>query len=640
MTTNIPNHRSVPTHFTLDRLGKRNAQSEGSQVEVQAALFELLLQDPESSEFYKELCSVVHRKLSATCVAIFENEIGIGWKLVVSSPGREKLEGDRFDSEGLCNFVSSHGTRASLAPVPIVVHYQPRLRESTSFPLVLTQVGIDGREKKLLAVLFQNMNEVSSSLPSVISIVETCTLFEQQQRQKDEHWKLESLASMVEIVSELESETDLSKTSHKATDLLRKALRCEDVALALLHKNRLRLHSVSGEKIHNQGTKIFDVYEQVCREAICLDWDKVNGIPTRIASRSSPIQEELRTHVGCNWLGVYVIYTLAKECTGVVVVTSQSMDRLETSRIDRFMTAFAPRIGTTMHAKSLATYDPFRWRVMSRICESLWKRSGVVALLFVLLLFCLFTYYPMQYRIRGSCSVEAKSRRYISAPYTGTISAGFVNPGQFVQQGQLIAKMDGRELQLKHTALQAERNKAIRIRELELNSQNVSAAVLSELEIERLTSEIQLLEFQLERLHITSPISGIVLSGEHEKLNDRSVSLGQILYEIAPPSSKSILVDIPAEDRGNVAIGMTCCVWMTGQESTPILGKVTDIRPVSELRGGKNVFVAEIKSEEANFEQLQPGMSGTARIDSVMTTLGWALFHKPWGYLKSYGFAW
>ena len=57
-------------------------------------------------------------------------------------------------------------------------------------------------------------------------------------------------------------------------------------------------------------------------------------------------------------------------------------------------------------------------------------------------------------------------------------------------------------------------------------------------------------------------------------------------------------------------------------------------RPTSELRDGKNVFVAEVVLHQPD-PRLRPGMTGTVRINCDSSPLFWNLFHRPWDWAAS-----
>ena len=220
------------------------------------------------------------------------------------------------------------------------------------------------------------------------------------------------------------------------------------------------------------------------------------------------------------------------------------------------------------------------------------------------------------------------------APFEGVIKRGYVEPGDQVTKGQLLASMDGQSLRYELAGITAELNQAQKKREIELSSRNIPASLLADLEALRLAARKSQLEHQQNQIEIRSPFDGVILSGSLEHSEGASVEMGKILYEVAPLDSLKIEVSIPADEIAYAKTGQRARVWIDGLESESIVGQITRIHPRSQLGDGKNVFIAEVTVENPH-ERLRPGMHGHARIDCSARPLAWNLFHKPWHFITS-----
>ena len=119
-----------------------------------------------------------------------------------------------------------------------------------------------------------------------------------------------------------------------------------------------------------------------------------------------------------------------------------------------------------------------------------------------------------------------------------------------------------------------------------------------------------------------------------ERAEAASVSTGQTIFEIGSLQPLRIEVAVPAEEVAQIKSGLPVTAWIDGREDTPVTGTLEKIRPRSETRDARNVFIAEFRCANQS-HQLRPGMEGTVRIDGERRSLGWTLFHKPWDYLRS-----
>ena len=153
-------------------------------------------------------------------------------------------------------------------------------------------------------------------------------------------------------------------------------------------------------------------------------------------------------------------------------------------------------------------------------------------------------------------------------------------------------------------------------------------------EIEKLDAKIALIQYRLKHLEIESDIDGVVLQCDLEDARGAPVQRGDVLAEISPLTQLKIEVDIHEKDVRYVQVGQSVTIVLDGSSSERITESIGSIHPMSEIRNGENVFVAEMSI--ANDDQrLRPGMHGRAKIMEGFRPIGWILFHRPVQKLSS-----
>ena len=135
-----------------------------------------------------------------------------------------------------------------------------------------------------------------------------------------------------------------------------------------------------------------------------------------------------------------------------------------------------------------------------------WLKWAIPIALVVITLMMMF---PVVYRVRCNCVVEPVSKRFAVAPFDGLITAGFVKPGDVVEQNQLLAEVDGRTIRWELAGIAAERKQSLRQREIELADENVPEALLAELENKKLAARENILQHRRNHLKVRSPIDGV-----------------------------------------------------------------------------------------------------------------------------------
>lgn len=264
-------------------------------------------------------------------------------------------------------------------------------------------------------------------------------------------------------------------------------------------------------------------------------------------------------------------------------------------------------------------------------CWSSFRRAGArrvlsVAALCVIVLVGILAL-PQPYRISCRCVVEPMQRRFVVAPQDGLIETSFVQPGDVVRQGQVLARLDGREVRWELAGLEADRRQAQQQRDSNLARGELGKAELARLEVEQLDAKLELLRRRESLLEIVAPLDGVVLSGSVDKLSSAPAKVGQVLFEIAPVDRLRVEVATPAEDYRHVAVGAPVELRFDGRLNELRTGKISRVRPRSEIRDAADVFVADVELDNVE-AALRPGQRGLAVVVGQRHPLAWNLFHK------------
>ena len=240
---------------------------------------------------------------------------------------------------------------------------------------------------------------------------------------------------------------------------------------------------------------------------------------------------------------------------------------------------------------------------------------------------------PWPHRVGCDVVCEPAVRRYVSAPFDATLLSSNVKAGQRVTAGQVLAVLDGGDLRAELAAKQAELLQAGQRQMAALASGDHSIAENERLEVEQLKQEIELLENRQEKLEIRSPIDGVVVTGDLERVAGAPLGVGDSLFEIASLEQLIAEVAVPESDITFVDDSMNVNIVL---DAAPALAQKTKIQHVhlrSEIRDNASVFVAEAPMSNPD-GLFRPGMSGTASVHAGYQPLGWILFHRPYDALR------
>ena len=308
-----------------------------------------------------------------------------------------------------------------------------------------------------------------------------------------------------------------------------------------------------------------------------------------------------------------------------VAVSGRADDCL--ARVERFLTIASPYVASTLHLRdeataSLVTRCVKRTRAYGR------KRRvalGIVgALLLTGLMACPFTYH-----VTAPVSLVAATSRFAVAPYDGVLERCLVEPGDIVEPGQTLAKLDPSELELRRAELIAQRQRAAKKGDVHRSSGSIADMQIASFEEQQLIAQLELIEHRLANLDVIASDHGVVLQSPMKDARHAPVKTGEVLVQFAELSRLTGELNVEEAELAYLQTGQSIEFTLDGQPLQKWKAVLKRIRPASEIRDGRNVFVVEFDWNNTR-ESLRPGMRGEAHIATQPKPWGWILFHRAW----------
>lgn len=452
---------------------------------------------------------------------------------------------------------------------------------------------------------------------------------ERQTRIRDE--ELLATAAMIELVTSIEAARNLQDAATRLVQQLADHLGARQVALGWRHANArgCQLLAVSGQS-SAAATSAAEAMQTLCDEALvrgeitCWPARHYENRHTALAHQAFLQHSPDSAIISCPLPDAQESVANESEC-GTIVCTF-STERAASESVERFLKAAAPHLASSLRIVDRATEASLkRWR---RNLQRAWRHGWLRFAAGAVLVGSLILSMPIPYRVACGCRIEPVSRQVSIAPFDGLVEQGFVSAGQTVQAGQLLATMDTRELDWELTGLSAEREQAIRERDAGLVAGEAAAMQTAQLQIERIDAKRKLLEYRLQHRDLRAAVTGVVLSGGEERLENTPVTQGRPLFEIAPLHQLRVEIDIPADEINHIQPGQEVEILLQGQWNEPLQARIQRIAPQSKIRDGQNVFIAEVTIDNSE-HQYHPGQFGDARIKTSSRSLAWNLFHRP-----------
>jgi hypothetical protein len=439
--------------------------------------------------------------------------------------------------------------------------------------------------------------------------------------------ELGAAAAIIDLAARLEKAKNLDEACQILVDEMSRHTACPQVAIGTLasESDSCRLRAYSGDRGTSMAADTKSAIEAAFDEIVIRDEESV--WPPEVETRRTGLLTHRR--LIDDGVAECVIGAPLRNRDGSVFgawVFLGATAMISTPATRQFIRACEYRLAETLN-------------LVKRAERPAWKRSldGLVKKLggsprrtvaFGIAIMAGLYAIPIPHNVNGNCELQPVTRRFVAAPFDGTLDKTLVEPGDVVEKNQLLARMDDREINLELAGADAEHHRASKERDTHLAKQDIADAQLARYEMERLKLRQRLLTHRSENLEIRSPIAGLVIDGDLKRSEGIPLATGDTMFEIAPIDRMVVEIAIPETDIAHAKVGQDVSVSLEGVRGQSLTGKLVRIHPRSEMKDDEHVFIGEVEFDNPE-GRLLPGMHGHASIDSGFEPMGWIVFHRP-----------
>ncbi len=256
-----------------------------------------------------------------------------------------------------------------------------------------------------------------------------------------------------------------------------------------------------------------------------------------------------------------------------------------------------------------------------------------LAFLVPLVLILFLTFVPWTFRVHADANIEGLIQRAVVAPFDGFIAEANYRAGDPVENGEVIARMEDRELLLELRKSTSEEEKLDTEYRKALAAGDRSEASIVQARLSQVQAETRLLNEKLERIQLRAPLAGIIISGDLSRALGAPVERGEVLFEVAPLDEYRLVLNIEESRVAHVAPGQTGTLTLTALPGEQFTFTLEQLSPVFQEKEGRVLYRAEAVIE-GETPVLRPGMEGVGKIEVGRRSIGWVLFHRPIDWLR------
>lgn len=227
------------------------------------------------------------------------------------------------------------------------------------------------------------------------------------------------------------------------------------------------------------------------------------------------------------------------------------------------------------------------------------------------------------YRVTANAVVEGRIQRAVTAPLGGFLAAAEARAGDVVSEGQVMARIDDRDLQLERLQWISQRDQQSREYSEAVARRERTRARILQAQIDQADAQLALLDQQMARMTIRAPVTGYVVSGDLTQALGASIDRGDVLFEVAPLDEYRVILRVDERDIRDVVPGQAGALVLSALTDMPFSVLVERITPISASEEGENVFLVEASVADGDLGNLRPGMEGVAKIEIDERRLVW-----------------
>ena len=214
----------------------------------------------------------------------------------------------------------------------------------------------------------------------------------------------------------------------------------------------------------------------------------------------------------------------------------------------------------------------------------------------------------------GTAPIEAFAEADVIAKVEGEVEEILFEEGDEVEEGQVLARLDGDRLRLELNESRARLNKMRR--DFERNKELREKGLLSEGDFEKLRFDLEALEasnnlasLELDYTQIRAPIAGVI-SQRYIKVGT-TIRIGEPAFRVTSFDPLVAYLHVPEREYRQIKAEQPVVIDIDALAGQRIMAAVTRVSPIVDPQTGTFKITIEIRDEE---RRIKPGMFGRMSI--------------------------
>ena len=221
----------------------------------------------------------------------------------------------------------------------------------------------------------------------------------------------------------------------------------------------------------------------------------------------------------------------------------------------------------------------------------------------------------------------------------GFIASSEVRAGDYVEKGQLLFRLENKDLLLEQKKWQAQKTQLQKKYRDAFVQKDKAQTSIYRSQLSQADAQLELIAEQLSRVSATAPFAGVVVKGDLDQRLGSPVEKGETLLHLAPLDAYRIIIDVDERDIIFVQLQQRGELNLSAIPDQRHDFTITKITPVAIAEEGVNTFRIEARLDKHSDEFI-PGMQGNAKIEIGKRKLLWIWTHRMVDWMRTVLWYW
>ena len=446
-----------------------------------------------------------------------------------------------------------------------------------------------------------------------------------RQGDRGEARRAERAAVGLDLLQATQQHRDLDEAAIALVNELATRIGADRVSLGLVHEGALKLQALSRSAWFDPRSQLVEAIENAMEEAV--DQEAVIVLPPAARARGRVLVAHRDLAARASDAAVLGLpLTSGGRAVGALL-----LERSEGPPFDADQVLLVEVVAELVAPAFERLLEDRRW-LGGRLVDGLarWRdrlfgprhptvKAGVALAVLALALVFLV---QGDFRVTARTQIEGATQRAVVAPFDSYLAEARVRAGARVHAGELLARLDDRDLQLERVRWGSEKEQSERkYRDALARRDRVAARILAA-QVGQAGAQLALVEERLARTRLVAPFDGVIVSGDLSQLLGAPLEQGKVLFELAPLDAYRVVLQVDDRDIGYVQPGQHGALALAGLTARTLPFAVRTVTSVSTPHDGRNYFRVEAALGEAP-PTLRPGMEGVGKIQVGKASLAW-----------------